>query len=717
MDKKKLYIEEKFSELSKFWLGTVLLIGSGLFLLLGVMDYISTPENFSKFIMYRLFVSISLVILHFFSKKISNRRHFLIIFSLAVIISAFSIELMILDFGGHQSPYYVGLIILVVCVFLIPIDLAFSLWGISLIYFIYLVPTVLFDHIIHYRVFFTSNAFMLSFFVIAAIWRYWNQRSIINELSLQYDLEQQNKKLESYSVQLKAMVEDRTKELVKSEQWHRSLVDNATDGIVVLDRNGMIINVNDKACEMHGFTHEALVGTHVKLLESDSKKEEMAERMNRILNGESQVFESVHNKKDGTPLYLEISSTAITIGDELFIQSFYRDITEKKKLQEYLFQSQKMDSIGVLAGGIAHDFNNILTAILGHASIMRRSVLEDKAMHSLNVIEDASRRAGRMISKLLGFARKSNYEFVPLDLNDIVYETVKLLEKVIDAKISISVDLDNRLPSIQGDMNHIEQVVMNLIVNARDAMPNGGRIVIKTTAVEIVKGMPDVPPYVLPGTYVLLSLTDTGTGMSKDVLGKIFEPFYTTKERGKGTGLGLSMVYGTIKEHKGYITVQSELGMGTVFTIYLPASIAAVRTEVKRPETSVSGHETVLIVDDEHDILGAMQETLSSRGYRVFAVNDPSSAIDLVKKMPHEIDLVITDIVMPRLNGKELISQIKTINADVKVLAISGYTKYVSQTDEIGEINGFLQKPFESYYLLSVVRRILDARPNDLVKT
>jgi two-component system, cell cycle sensor histidine kinase and response regulator CckA len=157
--------------------------------------------------------------------------------------------------------------------------------------------------------------------------------------------------------------------------------------------------------------------------------------------------------------------------------------------------------------------------------------------------------------------------------------------------------------------------------------------------------------------------------------------------------------------------------MGTVFTIYLPASTAAIRTEVKRPETSVSGHETVLVVDDEHDILGAIQETLSSRGYKVFAVDDPNSALDMVKKMPHKIDLVITDIVMPRLNGKELISKIKMIDADIRVLAISGYTKYVSQSDEIGEINGFLQKPFESYYLLSVVRRILDARPNDLVKT
>jgi two-component system cell cycle sensor histidine kinase/response regulator CckA len=717
---KEEFIKLETDSLIRKYLPGLLVLGAVVDISLIILDYFVAPEKIKLFLIYRLsaaFLTLLLAAIAKFKKNITQIGSMLIL-ELGTIVTATMIELMILQLGGHQSTYYAGFTILMIFVFgFMPISINMTLLINCTIYAIYLLPIFLFDDITNIRVFINNNIFLMGAVAGSLAWRYVNQNLIVKELSLEYDLSQDKKQLENYSAKLKAMVEERTKELVKSEQWHRSIVDNATDGIVVLDRNGVITNVNDKACEMHGFTREALIGAHVKLLEAESTRQEMAERMNRILNGESQVYETVHNKKDGTPLYLEISSKAITIGDELFIQSFYRDITEKKKLQEYLFQSQKMDSIGVLAGGIAHDFNNILTAILGHASVMRRSALEEKAMHSLNVIEDASRRAGRMISKLLGFARKSNYEFVQIDLNDVVYETVKLLERVVDSKISISVDLDNRLPPIQGDMNHIEQVIMNLIVNARDAMPNGGRIVIKTAAIEIVKGMTEVPPYVLPGTYVLMSITDTGTGIPKDVLTKIFEPFYTTKERGKGTGLGLSMVYGTIKEHKGYITVQSELGMGTVFTIYLPASLAAVRTEVKRPETSISGHETVLVVDDEQDILGAIQETLSSRGYKVFAVSDPNSALDIVKQMPHKIDLVITDIVMPRLNGKELINQIKMINADIRILAISGYTKYVSQSDEIGEINGFLQKPFESYYLLSMVRRILDARPNDLVKT
>jgi two-component system cell cycle sensor histidine kinase/response regulator CckA len=713
---KDKFISINIDTLVKFWIGVAALLGAIFFLLLSVMDYFTTPENFKSFFLYRFVVAVLLIGIYFVNKVISSKFRSLLSI-LSIIFSATAIELMVMGFGGHRSTYYVGLIILIICIFgLIPLNLLSSLIGITIVYVIYLFPILLFDEITDYKTFLTSNAFLLTFLVIAAVWRYLNQKSIIRELSLQYDLEQQKKQLETYSMQLKGMVEERTQDLMKSEQWHRSLVDNATDGIIVLDRNGIIVNVNDRACDMHGFSKEVLIGTHVRLLEDGSRHAEIPDRMRRLLEGESLVYESVHHKKDGTPLYLEISSKAIMIGNEQFIQSFYRDITEKKRMQEHLFQSQKMDSIGVLAGGIAHDFNNILTAIIGHAEIIRKSNLEEKALRSLNVIEEASRRAGRMISKLLGFARKSSSEIVPMNVNDVIFDTVKLLERVIDKKISVTVELDNRLPLIQGDINQIEQVLMNLIVNARDAMPNGGKIVLKTTARNITRGMPDIPPYIPEGEYVIVTVTDTGIGIPREVLSKIFEPFFTTKERGKGTGLGLAMVYGVVKEHKGFVTVQSEQYKGSMFTIYLPSAPAAVPSDVQRQLPPVSGHESILVVDDEEDVLQAMQDSLSSHGYKVFAVSDPGSAISIFNKISGDIDLVITDIVMPRINGKELISQIKRINPSVKVLAVSGYAKYVAPNDEIGEINGFLQKPFESYYLLSVVRRILDARPHDLMR-
>jgi CheY-like chemotaxis protein len=315
-----------------------------------------------------------------------------------------------------------------------------------------------------------------------------------------------------------------------------------------------------------------------------------------------------------------------------------------------------------------------------------------------------------MISKLLGFARKSKYEMVPINLNDVVYDTIKLLEQVIDKRINLTVELDNRLPLVQGDANQLEQVIMNFIVNARDAMPNGGRIVIKTTARSVVKDMPDVPPYVKPGEYVLLSVADTGTGIPQDIIDKIFEPFFTTKDQGKGTGLGLSMVYGAIKDHLGYLSVQSSVGVGSVFTVFLPTPAVETTSAKKDPLSPSKGKETLLVVDDEEDILEVMREALESNGYKVFATSDSTVALDLYRRIFPETALVITDIVMPQMDGKELVHQIKSINPDVKVLAISGYSKYVANKEDMREIDGFLQKPFESYYLLSVVRRILDSR-------
>jgi len=348
-------------------------------------------------------------------------------------------------------------------------------------------------------------------------------------------------------------------------------------------------------------------------------------------------------------------------------------------------------------------------------------VLNEKTARSLNVIEDAARRAGRLISKLLGFARKSKYERTPVNLNDVVYETLKLLEQVINKSIELSVELDNRLPVIQGDINQMEQVIMNFIVNARDAMPNGGSIIIKTQARTVVKGMPDVPPYVPPGEYVEISVSDTGTGIPENILNKIFEPFFTTKETGKGTGLGLSMVYGAVNDHQGYLSVQSTLGVGSVFSVFLPAPATA--TVAKKPEaitptlTSATGggKQTLLVVDDEQDVLDIMRDSLESNGYKVFATSDSTIALDLYRRIFHEVALVITDMVMPGIDGKELVRQIKLINPDVKVLAVSGYSKYIGGKDDIREIDGFIQKPFESYNLLSTVKRILEAKDKKFI--
>jgi PAS domain S-box-containing protein len=711
MDKKQ-YIDQETVKLLQRWGTLAFGAGAVVILSLSILDYFVTRDNFSKFLLYRAITALSFaLLLIFYKQKMASRNILMSICVIAALLVATMVELMILSFGGHQSIYYVGMIIVfILCLGFLPFfSIKTTAFIASLIYLIYLLPILILDKLTNIPIFINNNVFLITTAFIAIAWRHYNDNLFFNALSLQYDLEQQKKQLENYSYQLQDAVEERTKELHESEQWHRSLFENATDGIIVLDKNNIILNANDKACEMHGFSRESLVGAHIKLLVGDSDRDALSRKTSRILDGESLVFEAKNNKKDGTSIYVEISSKAITVGNEVLIQSFYRDITEKKKFQEHLLQSQKMESIGVLAGGIAHDFNNILTAILGHTDLIRRfSVLDEKASRSLNVIEDASRRAGRMISKLLGFARKSKYERTPINLNDVVYETIKLLEQVIDKSIELGLELDNRLPLIQGDVNQMEQVIMNFIVNARDAMPKkGGRIAIKTQFTKVVKNMPGVPPYVSPGEYVQISVSDNGAGIPEEIVNKIFEPFFTTKEQGKGTGLGLSMVYGAIKDHEGYIFVQSTLG---VFNVFLPAAPTAVAAGTKGDLKQTGGKETLLVVDDEQDVLDIMQGSLESHGYKVFATSDSAVAMDIYRRIFNEVALVISDIVMPGIDGMELIRQIKTINPEVKILAVSGYSRYVAEKGEIKEIDGFLQKPFESYNLLSVVRRILDTK-------
>ena len=355
----------------------------------------------------------------------------------------------------------------------------------------------------------------------------------------------------------------------------------------------------------------------------------------------------------------------------------------------------------------------ILTVILSHAEVVRDcAVLDARSSRSLQVIEDSSLKAGGMISKLLGFARKSSYEMRPLNLNDVVYDTIKLLERVIDRKISIKTALDSNLPMIRGDFNQLEHVIMNLIVNARDAMPQGGSIEIATWHRLVNADAKDVPPFVTPGSYALLSVTDNGTGIPDESLKNIFEPFFTTKERGKGTGLGLSMVYGAVRGHGGHITVQSRVGSGSAFAIYLPVSLAGEPQSAGTAETTErGGKETILFVDDQEEVLSAARETLTNHGYRVIVSSDPERALRLYGQEPHEIALVITDMAMPKLDGKELIRQLRAINPRLKILAISGYLKQITEKEDLQDAAGFLQKPFESKTLLSTIRSILDAQP------
>ena len=712
IDKEK-YIQQEISKLLQSQGSELLLFAAFFAIALSALDYFVTPENFKKFLIYRLIWASMLIMFYFLYKR---NKYLSIVAILATLVCATVLELMILSLGGHQSPYYAGLILVLVLTlgflpfsFRVGVLIAFS------VYAIYLLPIIFVDQITNARIFINNNVFFATFTSGILGWRYFHQRLLINKLSLEYDLSQEKEQLAVYSTKLEQLVEERTKELGKSEIMLKTLFENANDGIVIMDRHGIILDVNQKACEIHGFDRNALIGVNIELLEREENKSVFRERMNRILDGESLLFETQHYRKDGSKVSLEVSAKAVEVDGNLLIQSFHRDITEKKNIQEHLFQSQKMESVGALAGGIAHDFNNILTAILGHAELIRTDgELDEKSIKRLNVIEDASRKAGDMISKLLGFARRSNYEILPFSVNNVVEDTIKLLERVIEKRISINLELDNNIPLIEGDINQIEQVIMNLIVNARDAISGMGFISIRTSSMLVEKGVYGIPAYIRPGEYVLLRISDTGCGIPAEIINKIFEPFFTTKERGKGTGLGLSMVYGTIKEHRGYITVQSKINEGSIFDIYIPASEKFTPIVRKKSFTAVRGYETIFVVDDDEFVVSYIRDSLERNGYRILAFTNPISALDKFRIFHKEVALVITDIVMPLIDGKELIKHFKLIKPAVKILAVSGYSKYVADKDDI-KTDGFLQKPFDSNYLLSTVRQVLDTKSTNII--
>ena len=707
MDKNQ-YIEKEIFKLTTFWGSFALLSGAGVFILLSVMDYFVTPENFVKFLYYRLICASLMVALYFFYKKIKNKIYQdLSNISIAILVSV-TVELMILSFGGHQSTYYAGLIIAVVFILgVIPLSFNMSLIMVSMVYSIYLFPILLTDQITNTRLFINNNAFLLTTSGIALIWRYLSQRSLINELGLQYELDKDKHELEGYSTQLEDMVAKRTEELSISEKWHRSIFDNATDGIMVLDKNGAIMNANQKACEIHGFEKDALMGVNTGLLESSDNKGKHDERMSRILNGETLIFETEHYRKDGSKILLEVSAKALNIGGETYIQSFYRDITEKKRIEEQLMHSQKMESIGSLAGGIAHNFNNILTAILGYSELLLEfSTLDGTSKQRVQNIESSARKAGVMVSKLLSFARREAHEVLPLNLNDVVSDSVKLFEGVLNKRIGLKVDLNGNISPIEGDPNQLEQVIMNLMVNAKDAMPDGGLITIKTATAELGRSDLDIPADVEPGKYVILSVSDTGSGIPKEIMGRIFDPFFTTKEKGKGTGLGLATVYGIVKDHKGYISVHSEVGKGTSFDIYLPSS-SKTAYRISPPQSiAVEGNENILVIDDDRDVLNFIRDILESHGYTVITVDNPLTAVDAFTNLAAKIQLVITDVVMPLMQGGDLIKNLRTIKADTKIVVVSGYSNETIQKERLAD--AFIKKPFEGIELLSTVRKLLD---------
>ena len=493
-----------------------------------------------------------------------------------------------------------------------------------------------------------------------------------------------------------------------SEFKFRTLFDSSPQAIALTEfQTGKLVDVNVKFCELTKYASEEIMGRTTTECEfySEADRARFIDKFQGT--GEVLGLEMDFKAKDGSTLHMQMFSRVIQIGKEELLLTMFLDMTEQKRLEVQFQQAQKMEAIGTLAGGIAHDFNNLLMGVQGNVSLMLMNMDSTHAHYErLKNIEKQVESGARLTSHLLGYARKGKYEVKAVDLNQLVEETCETFGRT-RKEINIHRQLAEELSAIEADSGQIEQVLLNLFVNAADAMPGGGDLILKTmnTNHNDMKGKLYEPK---PGKYVLLAVTDTGTGMNRETMERIFDPFFTTKVMGRGTGLGLASSYGIIKGHGGYIDVESEKGHGATFKIYLPASEKEVRKVVTTAEEIIEGTGTALLVDDEDVILEVGQDLLEAMGYRVLIARDGKEAIEVYEKNRDDIDIVVLDMVMPNMGGGEAYDRMKKINPDIKVLLSSGYSIDGEATEILERgCDAFIQKPFKMKDLSQAIRKIL----------
>ncbi|MEN6319050.1 MAG: PAS domain S-box protein [Syntrophaceae bacterium] len=492
-------------------------------------------------------------------------------------------------------------------------------------------------------------------------------------------------------------------------------VDHISDSIFWITRDAHFFNVNAAACRKLVYTRDEMLSLTVHDIHPAFTHDVWETHWEELKKFGSVTLESTHRRKDGTFYPVEINANFLEVEGKEYNVAFIRDITERKKAEEEkeklekgLIQAQKMEAIGTLAGGIAHDFNNLLMGIQGYASLMLLGTDKNHPnYHRLKTIVDQAKSGADLTAQLLGFARAGRYEIRSINLNEIVKSTLTMFGRT-KKEVLIHQKYQEDLWPVEVDGGQIEQVLLNLYVNAWQAMPEGGDLTLETENVILDEGY--VKHFsVISGKYVKISVTDTGSGMDKKTQERIFEPFFTTKEMGRGTGLGLATVYGIIKGHRGIINVYSEIGQGTTFTIYLPASEKEVTQERLAPEELVKGHETILIIDDEDIIIEVTRDILESLDYKILVAQSGREAIEIYTAHKDEIALVILDMIMPDMSGGETFDRLKKINPDIKVILSSGYS-LKGQAIRIMEKGcyAFIQKPFSFTSLSQKIRDILN---------
>ena len=509
-------------------------------------------------------------------------------------------------------------------------------------------------------------------------------------------------------------------EKVEITERYRQLVENASEGIVII-QEGMLRFCNPKTLEITGFSEEELTNrAFVELLQPQDQRNVLGYFGNPLdIQQETTTHAFRIVAKDGNIKWLETNTVSIIWEDKSAWLIFLTDITERKRaekeketIQKQLLQAQKMEAVGTLAGGIAHDFNNLLQIVQGYADLLIHSMNHDERQYlALQNIIGATKRGAELTRQLVTFSRTAESHRLPLDLNQKVQNVKELLGRTIPKMIDIELQLTDDLRFVHADPTHVEQMVMNLVVNAKDAMLDGGKLIIKTENVILNEEFCRIHPDANPWMYALLTVADNGHGIDKETLDHIFEPFYTTKEVGKGTGLGLAMVYGIVKSHRGFVSCSSQPGEGTTFKVYLPTVEQEVaRVEEKKTKASVQGgKERILLVDDEEIIRDLGVQILGEFGYAVLTAPNGESALELYRNKPNEIDLVILDLFMPGMGGMRCLEELLKINPHVRIIISSGYVVNGSTEKTIEErTRGYISKPFDREQILSLIREALD---------
>ncbi len=501
-----------------------------------------------------------------------------------------------------------------------------------------------------------------------------------------------------------------------SEVSFRSVIENAPYGIYRAQASGKLLLVNPALQKMLGYDSQAEL--LLLNLTTDVYVDPLEHQRVNDLFTKQKEFTDVQvdwKRKDGTPIKARCSGWFVksAIDGAAYFEVFAEDVTEKWLLERQLRMAQKMEAVGRLSGGIAHDFNNLLGVIIGYSQVLKRTLPPGSAfLEHAEEIEKAGQRAASLTRQLLAFSRQQVLAPAVLNLNSLISEMEKMLPRLIGEDIEIVIALDPAIGRVKADHGQLEQVVMNLAVNARDAMPDGGKVVITTANAVLDETWTRSHPGSKAGDFVMLSVADTGTGIDSETLAHIFEPFFTTKERGKGTGLGLATVYGVVKQSGGYVWVESALGKGTAFQIYLPRieELVSVPEPVAPIVEAFRGAETILLVEDADALRKLTHMLLEQHGYHVLVAANGAAALQLVEQKPERIDLLLTDVIMPGLNGRALAERLEILQPSLKVLYMSGYTDDAIVNHGVLESGTqLLHKPFSEESLIRKVREVLDA--------